>query len=387
MAIDRHHRAKLAALALALAACGPDAPPGPAPAAETLTLTRAQFADLADWALDDHAEARAAFVRSCARLEGRPAEAPWGPVSLGLRAGDLQDACTDRGTDAREFFERHFVPFAASGPNGAEGLMTGYYEPVLNVAETADARFTAPIHRRPPELVTVDLGLFREEWRDRTLSGRVVDGRVVPYLTREAIVAGGLAGRGLEIAWADSDVDVFFMHIQGSGALRFPDGRIQRVGFDGQNGYLYTAIGAEMVRENLLPREQATMQGIRGWLAEHRDQAAAMMNRNRSYIFFRPVADGPVGASGVVLSAGRSLAVDAGLHAYGLPIWLDTRDPVDDSPLRRLMIAQDRGGAIRGAVRGDYFFGSGEDAGERAGRMRGRGRFWVLLPTAAAARR
>lgn len=285
------------------------------------------------------------------------------------------------------FFERHFVPFMAAGPNGPEGLMTGYYEPVLNVATERGGRYVHPIHRRPPELVTVELGLFREEWRDRTLSGHIVDGRFVPYLPRDRIVAGALDGRGLEIAWADSDVDVFFMHIQGSGALRFPDGRIQRVGFDGQNGYLYTAIGAEMVRENLLPRENATMQGIRGWLAQNPVQAGPMMNRNRSYIFFRPVAEGPIGASGVVLTEGRSLAVDASLHAYGLPIWLDTRDPVEDAPLRRLMVAQDRGGAIRGAVRGDFYFGSGEDAGERAGRMRPRGRFWVLLPAAAAARR
>jgi membrane-bound lytic murein transglycosylase A len=377
----------------ALAGCPPQPPPP-----DHLVLTRVAFDDLPGWTDDRQQEAIEALRRSCARLTTRAPDAAVGPESLGARAGDWREACAafaapdavtpDR---SRALFETLFVPFATAGNDGPEGLFTGYYEPELAVDAARSDRFAAPIYRRPADLVTVDLGQFREEWRNRNIAGRVVDGRLRPYHTREQIVGGVLAGQNLELAWGEP-VDVFFLEVQGSGVLRFPDGRLQRVNVDGQNGFPYVAIGAELIRDGALTRETVSMQSIRAWLAAHPDQAQATMNRNRSYIFFRTVPEGPMGASGAVLVAGRSLAVDAAFIAYGLPLWLDIDDPVPpsdmpDARIRRLLIAQDRGGAIRGPVRGDFFWGTGSEAGERAGRMRSRGRAWLLLPRPLAERR
>ena len=380
-------RAGAVASLLVLAGCPPSAPPE----ADRLQLSPAQFADLPGWSNDRLEEALGALRRSCARLVALAPETPVGPQALGARAGDWREACAAadaQGADGRALFEAQFVPFAASGKDGAEGTYTGYYEPELAVDAARSERFATPVLARPPELVTVDLGQFREEWRNRTVSGHVVDGYLRPYHTRAQIVAGALAGRGLEIAWARDPVDVFFLHIQGSGVLRFPDGRQQRVAFDGQNGYAYTAIGAELVRDGALALADVSMQSIRAWLAAHPADAPAMMDRNRSYIFFKPVPDGPWGASGVILTAGRSLAVDTAFIAYGVPVFLDVDDPRGPGArLQRLMIAQDRGGAIRGPVRGDFFWGTGDAAGEAAGLMRSRGRSWLLLPKPLAARR
>jgi membrane-bound lytic murein transglycosylase A len=368
---------------LALAGCPPQAP-----APDRLALTRVGFADLPGWSDDRHAEAIAALRRSCARLASLAPDAAVGPQALGARAGDWREGCAAAAApDAgRALFETFFVPFATAGHDGAEGLFTGYYEPELAVDAARGARFSAALYKRPADLVTVDLGLFREEWRNRNIAGRVVDGRLRPYYTREEIIAGALAGRDLELAWGEP-IDAFFLEIQGSGVLRFPDGRVARVNVDGQNGHAYSAIGAELIRDGALTRETVSMQSIRAWLAAHPERAQAMMNRNRSYIFFRVVPEGPIGASGVVLTAGRSLAVDAAFIAYGLPLWLDIDDPMTpDARIRRLMVAQDRGGAIRGPVRGDFFWGTGAVAGERAGRMRSRGRAWLLLPKPLAER-
>jgi membrane-bound lytic murein transglycosylase A len=379
---------------LALAGCPPQAPPP-----DRLALARVAFADLPGWNDDHLEEAIAALRASCARLTARVPDAAVGPEALAARAGDWREACAAAAEPAaatpagsRALLETYFVPFATAGNDGAEGLFTGYYEPELAVDAARSERFAAAIYRRPADLVTVDLGQFREEWRNRNVAGRVVDGRLRPYYTREQIVGGVLAGQNLELAWGEP-VDVFFLEVQGSGVLRFSDGRQQRVNVDGQNGFAYTAIGAELVRDGELTRETVSMQSIRAWLAAHADRAPALMNRNRSYIFFRTVPEGPMGASGVVLTAGRSLAVDAAFIAYGLPLWLDIDDPMAPLPqtgsvrIRRLMVAQDRGGAIRGAVRGDFFWGTGSDAGERAGRMRSRGRAWLLLPKPLADRR
>lgn len=366
-------------------------PPPSSPEPDRLILAPAQFADLPGWTDDRLGDALAALRRSCARLVALAPETPVGPQALGARAGDWHAACAAAeapNVDARALFEAQFVPFAASGKDGAEGTYTGYYEPELAVDAARSDGYATPILARPPELVTVDLGQFREEWRNRTVSGHVVDGHLRPYHTRAQIVAGALNGRGLELAWARDPVDVFFLHIQGSGVLRFPDGRAQRVAFDGQNGYAYTAIGAELVRDGAMALADVSMQSIRAWLAAHPAEAPALMDRNRSYIFFKTVSDGPWGASGVILTAERSLAVDTAFIAYGLPVFLDIDDPrASGARLQRLLIAQDRGGAIRGPVRGDFFWGTGTQAGEAAGLMRARGRSWLLLPRPLAERR
>ncbi|MEX2454364.1 MAG: MltA domain-containing protein, partial [Rhodospirillaceae bacterium] len=207
-----------------------------------------------------------------------------------------------------------------------------------------------------------------------------------PYHDRGGIEAGALRGRSLELAWVDSAADAFFLHIQGSGRIRLPDGSILRVGYADANGHVYTAIGRDLIARGAIPREEMSMQAIRTWLAAHPDEGIELMRSNRSFVFFRELTGpGPVGAQGVPLTPGRSLAVDRNLLPLGVPVWLDTTLPdANGTPFRRLMVAQDTGGAIRGAVRGDVFWGAGAEAADRAGKMKQTGRYWLLRPRSPA---
>jgi membrane-bound lytic murein transglycosylase A len=221
----------------------------------------------------------------------------------------------------------------------------------------------------------VDLGRFRPAWRGERIAGRVDKGNLVPYSSRAEIEQGALSGRGLELAWAADTIETFFLQIQGSGRVRLADGGELRVGYDGQNGHPYVALGRVLIDRGLLPREQVTMQSIKAYLRAHPDEAAALMRENPSYVFFRELSgDGPVGAQGVALTPGRSLAVDRAFVPLGAPVWLVAED------IARLLVAQDTGGAIRGPVRGDLFWGHGAEAEARAGAMKARGRAWLLLP-------
>lgn len=384
-------RALLTAVLLAgLAACAPRPPvPAEPPEPPRLVLEPAGFADLPGWEQDDHAAVLGALDRSCRRLATLPPER-----SLGIAgtAADWRAACAalagvprGDGAAARAYFESWFRPWAAADGEGKdEGLFTGYYEPELRGALAPDARYTVPLYRRPPDLVMVDLGAFRDALKGERIAGRVVDGHLRPFEDRARIEAGALAGKGLELAWVDDPVDAFFLHIQGSGRVVLEDGRALRIGYDGQNGHPYAAIGRELVARGALRLEEVTMQSIREWLAANPGEAAAVMNRNPSFVFFRALdGEGPLGAQGVALTPGRSIAVDPGFVPYGVPIWLDVEDPVDPGGrLRRLTVAQDTGGAIRGPVRGDLFWGHGEEAEHRAGVMKSRGRWHLLLPRA-----
>ncbi|MEQ8345942.1 MAG: MltA domain-containing protein [Sneathiellaceae bacterium] len=364
------HRARLPVLvllSLSLTDCaGPDLP-GP-----DLALTPSTFSSLPGWVADDHAAALPALRRSCATILRQPADRMAGPRPEFGRIGDWQPVCADLAAAgpldriaARQFFEDRFRPFQVAGTDGYDGLFTGYYEASLTGARKPDAVHRHPLYRLPPELS----------------GGKKPDG----FPARAAIEAGALRGRGLELVWVDDPVDSFFLHIQGSGRVALADGTAMRVGYAGQNGHPYFAIGRALIDRGEVPKEQMSMQAIRAWLAANPDRAQALMNMNASYIFFRELdGDGPIGAQGVALTPERSLAVDRTLFAYGLPVWLDTAGggeaPPSGLPLRRLMVAQDTGGAIRGAVRGDVFWGHGEDAAARAGGMRDPGRMWVLVP-------
>ncbi len=283
---------------------------------------------------------------------------------------------------ARKFFEDWFQPYQVSGQDGPTGLFTGYYEAHLNGARKPDNTYRFPLYRRPADLISVDLGKFRDAMKGERIAGSVVDGRLVPYADRNAITRGALKRRGLELLWVDSAVDAFFLHIQGSGRVSMSDGAVVRVGYAGANGRPYRAIGRDLIKSGAIPADRISMQTIRAWLAAHPNQAQEMMGRNRSYIFFRTLqGDGPIGALGVALVPGRSLAVDRRFIPLGLPVWLDATDPMSAAtPLRRLLVAQDTGGAIRGPVRGDMFWGHGAAAAARAGRMKSRGRYYLLLP-------
>ena len=382
-------RASLAlAAALALATCKP------APTEPQLTLEPAAFAELSGWSGDNQSEALAAFLISCPVISESGPAAKHAPDGAGFgNAADWKSVCEEAAnvppgdeTAAREFFERRFTPYLAGDNGEPDGLFTGYYVPELNGALEPDARHTVPLHRLPEDLVTADLGLFSEELEGKRIIGRVEKDRFVPYPERADIGDGALDNRALEIVYVDDAVDAFFLHIQGSGRVVLENGETVNVGYAGVNGRPYVAIGRELIERGAMAKEDVTMQSIRAWLADHPGEAESIMDANPSYVFFR-VIDGPfpIGGAGVALTPERSLAVDRRYVPYGVPLWLESeKGPAGTGPLNRLMVAQDTGGAIRGPVRGDVFWGFGDVAGDIAGRMKDPGRYYLLLPNSAA---
>ncbi|MFV3075105.1 murein transglycosylase A [Niveispirillum fermenti] len=386
--------AAILALAL-LAACAqpPRLPAVPAPEPEKpparLVLHPASFAELPGWTADRQADALPALLKSCERLGRQPADRALGPDGAMGRIGDWTAPCAALArlpagdhAAARQVLESLFQPWAASDNGAAEGLFTGYYESALRGSFRRQGRYQTPLYKRPGDLVMVDLGEFRPNLKGERIAGRVVNGQLKPFADRKAIEGGALAGRNLELLYVDDPVDAFFVQIQGSGRVTLPDGSQIRIGYDGQNGHPYVAIGRELVARGALTREEVSMQSIRAWLEAHPGEAKALLDTNPSFVFFRQLeGEGPVGAQGVALTPGRSLAVDRSFIAYGVPVWLEAQDPLAaDTRIRRLMVAQDTGGAIRGPVRGDVFWGHGPEAEQRAGLMKSQGRYWLLLP-------
>lgn len=359
------------------------------------------FSDLPGWREDDHSAALAAFLASCRARLAQPANQALPPRALEARAGDWFAVCRRAlalgdaaAGEARKFFENAFTPLEVRAGTQAEGVFTGYYEPEIAASETPDPDYPIPIYRRPDDLVAVDLGAFRPDLEGRRIAGRVEGGRLVPYASRTEIAAGALEDRSLELLWAADPVAVFMLQIQGSGRARLPDGRMLRLGYAGHNGHPYTSLGRLMVARGLLASESVSAPAIADWLRAHPERGAALMAENAAYVFFRILEGkaGPIGAEGVALTPGRSLAVDASALPFGAPVWLATRAPDPaapesrSQPLRRLMVAQDTGSAITGAVRGDVFWGAGEKAARIAGHMAHRGRYWLLLPRPLAER-
>jgi membrane-bound lytic murein transglycosylase A len=379
-----------------LAACErkPQAPTPPAAVSKELRLAPARFADLPGWTEDRLAEALPALQRSCARLLRSDAATPLGPKAVGGTAADWRAPCQalasvpPREEALRETLEAHFSPVQVTAGGEPEGIFTGYYEVELEGARAPSPRFPVPLYRRPPDLVSANLGSFADDLAGRTIFGRVDGERFVPYATRAEIERGALAGRGLELFWLADPIEAFLLHIQGSGRVRLAEGGMTRVGFAAANGHPFLGIGRALTERGLLPKDKASMPEIREWLRAHPAEGREMMQLNRRYIFFREIeGEGPIGAEGVPLTAGRSLAVDTALLPLGAPVWLDTHWPGDPArPLRRLMVAQDTGSAIKGAVRGDFFWGTGEGALAEAGRMKSAGRYWFLLPKSVTAR-
>jgi membrane-bound lytic murein transglycosylase A len=373
-----------------LAACAAPAPGPPAkPPAPKLTLEPVSFADLPGWNQDHVAAAIPALAKSCARRLVQPATAKVGPNGMAGTVADWRAPCADvvrvpPGDDAaaRRLLTRWFRPYLAGDRGAPEGLFTGYYEPLLAGARVRSGADQTPLLRRPADLVMVQLGLFRPEWRGERIAGRVVKGALVPYPTRAQIEGGALDPAKLALFWVADPVDAFFLEIQGSGKVKLPDGTLASVGYDGQNGQPYVAIGKLLVERGQLARGQVSLGAIKHWIRAHPADAKALMDGNPSYVFFREIkGETPIGAEGAVLTAGRSLAVDRAYLPLGIPVWLDARD--GDETLRRLVVAQDTGGAIRGPVRGDFYWGFGPEAERRAGTMKAHGRYFLLLPIAA----
>ncbi|MGH1403871.1 MAG: murein transglycosylase A [Alphaproteobacteria bacterium] len=351
-----------------------------------LVLTPTTFEVLPHWGQDDFKSFVPAFMRSCVKISSRPADAPFGVLKQAGTYGDWQKRCkifetTDKG-DLRAFFETYFMPYQISADEDPVGLFTGYYEASLKGSRTEKGQYTTPLHKRPDDLVMVHLGQFRDDLKGVRIAGRVRGGALKPYESRAEIVAGDWPHNDQVLLWVDSPVDAFFVQIQGSGLVQMDDGSTMRIGYAGQNGHVYYAIGRELIKMGVLTKETVSMQSIRAWLENNQDQADDIMNTNKSYVFFREVkGNGPLGAQGVALTAGRSLAVDRTLISYGLPLWVDIEPPVAEAnSIRRMMVAQDTGGAITGPVRGDVFWGYGDLAEEMAGQMKSKGRYWVLLP-------
>ncbi|MFY9316889.1 MAG: MltA domain-containing protein, partial [Burkholderiales bacterium] len=288
---------------------------------------------------------------------------------------------------ARAFVESAFEAWAIAAADGtAEGMITGYYEPVLAGSRTRTERFRFPVYGVPADLIAVDLESVVPELKGLRLRGRLEGNRLVPYRTRAEIENGGEL-RAAAIAWVEDPVELFFLQIQGSGQIVLDSGERLRIGYAEQNGHPYRSIGRYLVERREMTLDQASMQGIKAWAAANPRKLREALDSNPSYVFFRESPDGgageergPIGTLGVPLSAGYSLAVDARTVPLGAPLFLATTFPLSAQPLERLMAAQDTGGAIRGAVRADFYWGSGAEAGTLAGRMRQRGRLWILWP-------
>jgi len=350
--------------------------PIPTPIVSYPTLKPVEWNAIPFWKEDAVSEAWGAFLQSCSTLIKRAA---WQGVCSEAVAMPPPDDTT-----ARAFFEQRFQPYQATQEDGsAEGLVTGYYEPLLKGDRVRTTRARYPLFAAPDDLITVDLTAIYPELKNLRLRGKLVGNKVVPYPTRKEIESANGNFNGKPIAWANDPVDLFFLQIQGSGRIELPDGTHMRVGYADQNGHPYLSIGKLLVERGELKLEQASMQGIKNWGVKNSDQLPELLASNPSFVFFRELPNGlpgPLGALGVPLTGERSIAVDPRFLPLGAPVFLATTQPNSPQPLNRLMMAQDTGGAIRGGVRADFFWGFGHAAGELAGRMKQRGRMWVLLP-------
>jgi len=341
-------------------------------------LTVAQFSDLPGWRDADLDPALAAFRRSCAVITAKPpAEAI---ADYAGTAADWQNVCGREAGDARAFFEKNFTPYALSG----EGLFTGYYEPEIRGSRTQTGTYRTPVYGLPSDLIRVDLSQFSPGFKGEHISGRLSGQKLVPYASRADINAKGLPAAKI-LFWCDDPVALFFLQIQGSGRVKFADGSSVRIAYAGENGRPYTAIGRILLAEGELEKEKISLATIRDWLKAHPQLAQTVMEANQSFIFFEEKALGDTalgsnGVEGVPLTPLGSMAIDLRKNALGAPYYIAT------DPLKALLIAQDTGGAIRGQVRGDVYFGFGGPAEQRAGEMKAQGHMFVLLPNEVAAR-
>ncbi|MFG1358869.1 murein transglycosylase A [Xanthobacter pseudotagetidis] len=397
--VRRAGAAALGALALGLwtGSASPAAASPPAvvtaPAIAGARLAPVAYGALQGWGQDDAAAAFATFLESCAALGRAMPEA--GPRSAPTLKAGLAHACAAArrlgpgrplSPLARLFFEANFRPFRVIPDGRDEGFYTGYYEVEAEGAPAPTDAFSVPVYARPNDLV------MESPTANSGPVGRRVDGKLVPYFDRAAIEDGALAGQGLEIVFLKDPVDLFFMQIQGSGRVRLPDGRVLKLNYDGYNGHRYLPVGRLLIERGIVPRDEMSMDRIRAVMEADPEAGRALRRENPSYVFFKaldlPPDAGAMGAQGVPLTAGRSIAVDRRLHSYGSPVFVEAELPLSApgtaEPFRHLMIAQDTGSAIVGPARADIYFGAGREAGSRAGRIRHPGGFTLLVPRLAA---
>lgn len=360
---------------------------------DTLTLTKISFGELPGWGADALAEAVPSFLRSCEKLQELGDDAPVGVDGHGGKARSWRKACKaaarlPRGDSAaaRAMFEAEFVPYVAAGKAGTTGKLTGYYVAALRASRTRHGKFQTPVLGRPDDLVMVDLASFVKDAHGRKLWGRMHEGKLVPFYTRKEIRKGALARRGLELMYVDDPVDLLFAQIEGSAKATLDDGSSAWLEFDGKNGRAYRGVGGVLRGGGFLQPGEGTMQGIRQWFHDHPARFDEIADQDASYVFFKPSRQpGAVGSQMTILTARRSIAVDRAFIAMSTPIWVEAHAPVPGkkgvtATWRQLLIAQDTGAGIRGAVRGDIYWGDDAQAAELGGRMGGPGKYWLLLP-------
>jgi membrane-bound lytic murein transglycosylase A len=357
---------------------GTKSAPAPAPPVSGASYKAAAFAELPGWRDDAALEAWPAFVASCGALANRDG---WREACAAAARTSPANA-----ESVRRFFEQHFRVWQIASAEGAQdGLITGYYEPLLRGSRRPSARYRHPLYTVPDDLINVDLAEAQPDIKGLRLRGRLEGRRIVPYYDRAQIESGAAPLKGKELLWVDDPIDLFFLHVQGSGRIALDTGETIRVGYADQNGYPYKSIGRTLVERGELTLDQASMQGIKAWARERPAELTALLNSNPSYVFFRELpgaGNGPPGSLGVPLTPRRSVAVDTRYVPPGAPVYIATTWPNTAKPLNRLMLAQDTGSAIRGAVRADFFWGYGEAAAREAGRMKQKLKMWVLLPVA-----
>lgn len=370
---------------LLLAACQTPTPPTkpqPQPQKTQVNYKLLNYSALPGWEQDDLTQAWPAFQASCKALKKK---ADWKEL---CSIADSVDA--NNGPAIRHFFEAFFDPYQVINADGTEsGLITGYYEPLLTGARQRGGPYQTPLYQAPSDLLTIDMAGVYPQLKDLRLRGRVVGNKVVPYPSRAELVQSNML-QGQEICWVDDPVDAFFLQVQGSGRVFLPDTHETiRVAYADQNGRPYKSIGRYLVDRGELKLEQASAQSIKKWIAKNPARENEVFNANPSYVFFKEEKitdsnEGPKGALGVPLVGKRSVAIDPKFIPLGVPLFINTTEPNSNTPLKRLMMAQDTGGAIRGAVRADFFWGFGKQAGEMAGRMKQSGMLWVLWPKLAS---
>lgn len=331
---------------------------------------------LPDWQTQDLLPSWPAFMESCQALKRKPG---WQAVCT--RARDLTPLDN---ASLHQFFEENFTPYQVFNPDGStQGLVTGYYEPKLLGSRVKTKRFRYPLYGVPDDLLNINLSGLYPQLKGLRLRGRLQGREIVPYYDRAEIDDGKGTQQAHVLFWVENAVDLFFLQIQGSGRIELPDGSLVKVGYADQNGHPYQSIGKKLVEMGELTLEQASMQSIKLWAEQHPDQLNALLAQNPSYVFFRELPDhlsAPLGALGVPLTNEYSIAVDPRTIPLGAPVFLATTYPNSSIALNRLMLAQDTGGAIRGPVRADFFWGFGAQAGAQAGRMKQSGQMWVLFP-------
>lgn len=343
------------------------------------TFLPSQWAALPDWTTLNLAPAWPALQQSCRALKTKP---QWQPICSASEQIIATDAIAQR-----TFYETWFTPYQIFNPDGSEqGLITGYYEPLLKGSRRKSERFRYPIYGAPDDLLEVDLSEVYPQLKGMRLRGRLQGKKIIPYYSRTEIDAATSPLNGRELFWAENAVELFFLQIQGSGRIELEDGKRIKIGYAEQNGHPYASIGKKLIEMGELKLEEASMQGINNWAEKNPTRLSALLEQNPSYVFFRELPDtlsAPLGAMGVPLTSEYSIAVDPRTVPLGTPVFLSTTLPESAAPLNRLMYAQDTGGAIKGAVRADFFWGFGEMAALQAGRMKQSGRMWILFPRGA----